>query len=285
MLVAAQGDGLLEGPGAVGVEGDARLGEAFGQGGHRFDLFLAAQHAAFQLEVVEAVARVGGLGQAHHRFRGQRCFVAQAEPGVIGIRLAAVVEVGLVAVANVEEVTEHFHFVALLAFAEQRRHRYAQVLAEQVEQRCFQRGDGMDGDAQVEGLQAAAAGIAVGEGLAHLVEQALVVADGLPHQQAAGVFQGLADGFAAGHFAHADIAGVVFQDHHVAGEVRAVGAAEVEQHAVLAGHGDHLQVGDARRAAGQVLLSHLAVLLLVNGPGWRRALRRLPWLQVRALRP
>ncbi len=38
------------------------------------------------------------------------------------------------------------------------------MLAEQIEQRGFQAGDGVDGDAQVERLQSAAAGIAVGEG-------------------------------------------------------------------------------------------------------------------------
>jgi hypothetical protein len=51
------------------------------------------------------------------------------------------------------------------------------VLAEQVEQRRLDRGDDVDGGAQVEGLQAAAAGIAVGEALAHRAQHVLHVAD------------------------------------------------------------------------------------------------------------
>jgi hypothetical protein len=60
-------------------------------------------------------------------------------------------------VADEEQVAEHLDRVALLAFAEQRRDRHAEVLAEQVEQRRFDRGHGVDRRAQVEGLQAAAA--------------------------------------------------------------------------------------------------------------------------------
>ena len=69
------------------------------------------------------------------------------------------------AVADVEQVAEHLDRVALLAFAEQRGDRHVEVLAEQVEQRRLDRGDGVDRRAQVEGLLAAAAGVAVGEAL------------------------------------------------------------------------------------------------------------------------
>ena len=51
--------------------------------------------------------------------------------------------------------------VALLALAEQGRHRHAEELAEQVEQRRLERGDRMDGDAQVEGLLPAPAAVAI----------------------------------------------------------------------------------------------------------------------------
>ena len=57
------------------------------------------------------------------------------------------------AVADVEQVAEHLDRVALLAFAEQRGDRHAEVLAEQVEQRGFDRRDRVDRGAQVEGLQ------------------------------------------------------------------------------------------------------------------------------------
>ena len=72
-------------------------------------------------------------------------------------------EVGALAVADEEKVAQHLDAVALLALAEQLRDRQAEVLAEEVEHRRLDRGHGVDGGAQVEGLQAAPAGIAVGE--------------------------------------------------------------------------------------------------------------------------
>ncbi len=50
--------------------------------GHGLDLLVAAQHAALELEVVEAVALVRRLGQAHDGLGRQRLLVAQAEPVV-----------------------------------------------------------------------------------------------------------------------------------------------------------------------------------------------------------
>jgi hypothetical protein len=215
--VAAQADGVLEQPAAVRVERDARLGKALVQRADGLDFFLAAQHAALELEVGEAVARMRRLGQrtmasgvmaSSWRRRSQ----SSAAPG-----RALVGQVGLLAVAHVEEVAQHLHRVALLAFAEQGGHRHIEELAQQVEQRGFHRGDGMDGHAQVEGLLAAAAAVAVGEGVAQAVEDALCRPMGWPTMRAR-VFQRLADLFAAGHFAHAGAAGAVGQDQQVAGE-------------------------------------------------------------------
>jgi hypothetical protein len=118
------------------------------------------------------------------------------------------------------------------------------VLAEQVEQCRFQRRHRMDGGAQVEGLLAAAAGVAVGEALLHRAQHRVDVAHALPHHQAGGVLQRLADLLAAGHLAHAGAAGAVGQHDQVAGEVRPVRAGQVEQHAVAARHGDRLQADD-----------------------------------------
>ena len=43
--------------------------------------------------------------------------MAQAEPVVIGVGLVAVGQVGGVAIPHIEQVAEHLHCVALLAFA------------------------------------------------------------------------------------------------------------------------------------------------------------------------
>ena len=140
-------------------------------GRHRLDLGLAGEHAALELEVVEAVARLRRLGEADDRGRVERRLVAQAQPRVVGAASRAVAEAGLGAIADVEQVAEHRHDVALHAFAEQRGERHAEVLAEQVEERALEAGDGVDRRAQVEGLRAAAAGVAVGEVALHAVER------------------------------------------------------------------------------------------------------------------
>lgn len=91
----------------------------------------------------------------------------------------------------------------------------------------------MDGDAQVECLQPTSADIAVGEAATHAIEDCVPVADRLADDELAGIFKGLADPFASGYFAYAGVAGAVLQDDDIAGEVGAMGAAEIQQHAVL----------------------------------------------------
>ena len=59
----------------------------------------------------------------------------------------------------------------------------------------------------------------------------------------------LADFFAARHFADAGVACFVGQDREVARKVRAVRAAQVEQHAVFAGNWNNAHGNDARRPA------------------------------------
>ena len=185
--------------------------------------------------------------------------MAQAQPVVGLIRLALVRQVGLLAVAHIKQIAQHLYAVALLAFAEQGAHRHIQVLAQQVEQGAFHGRDGVDGRAQVKGLLAPAAAVAVGKLLAHGLQHSVVMANRLTFDQGAGVFQRLADFFAAGHFAQACVARRVGQDDDVAGEKRAVGTTEVHQHAVMACHGNHLHAGDG----GGVMGSH-GVKGLVN---------------------
>ena len=218
------------------------------QCGHGFDLFFAAQHAALGLEVVETIALMRGFGLANDGLGGQRGFVADARPGIVGIGLAVVSQTGLAAVADKKQVTEHFDRIALLAFAQQGRHRNAQVLAEQVEQRRLDGGHGMDGASQIEGLQAAPAAVAAFKALLHLLQHAEVTADGPANEKRTRIFERLADLFTAGNFAHAGASGVVGQDQQVAGEKRPVRAAQVEQHTVAAGNGNDAPFGDHWRA-------------------------------------
>ncbi len=172
-------------------------------------------------------------------------------------------QVGALAIAYIEEVGQHRHRVTLLAAAQQLGHRHLQVLAEQVEQRGLDRGDhvvqaqvdlvrlaqhgGLGfGGHLVSGRLRGAGGIA-GNGIPQTVECAVVEADRLVDDQRPAALQRLADAFATRYFADAGVTGIVGKQHQVAGEVGGVCAAEVEQHAVVAGHRNDLHALDAGR--------------------------------------
>ena len=79
---------------------------------------------------------------------------------------------------------------------------------------------------------------------------------GWPMTSGARIFQRLADAFAAGNFADAGVAGIVLQHHDVAREERPVRAAQVEQHAVMAGDRHDPHRGDDRRAGSGMGYGH-----------------------------
>ena len=76
----------------------------------------------------------------------------------------------------------------------------------------------MDGGPLIEGLQAAAAGIAIGKAAADAVQNVVVGGDGMADHQRLRIDEGGADGFAAGHFADAGVARAVFEDDQVSRE-------------------------------------------------------------------
>ena len=217
--VPAQADGFLQRPGAVGVERHARLGKASGQGGDGFDFFLAAQHAALELEVVEAVAVMRRLGETHDRVRRQGFFVAQAEPVVVGVRRVGIGQIGLACGRRrkTDSRASRPHRAAGLRPA--RRQREGRDAGPSRSSRAeFNRGDGMNRDAQVEGLLAAPAGSRGRQIAARTASRMLLQAPMvLPDDQVARVFERLADLLAARHLADADMAGTVGQDARCCG--------------------------------------------------------------------
>ncbi len=94
---------------------------------------VAGEDAAFEFEIVEAVAGLGGFGEMDDGFGGEGLLVAETQP-VVGGCVATVGEIGLAAVADVEEVAEHFDAGALLAVAEEGCDGDAEKLAEKIEQ-------------------------------------------------------------------------------------------------------------------------------------------------------
>ena len=123
MLAGAEPDGFVERPCSVWVKRDARVGEALGEGGDSFHLLCAGQDSAFEFEVGESVAGVCGFGESEHGFGGEGFLMAQTQPGVVGVGLAAVREVGLASVANVEQIAEDLDAGTLLAFTQKGRNR------------------------------------------------------------------------------------------------------------------------------------------------------------------
>ena len=181
--------------------------------------------------------------------------MAQAEPIIGRVGLAFVGKIGLVAVSDVEEVAEDGDGGALLAFAQKSGDGQVEELAEEVEESGLDGGDGVDGGAQVEGLEAASFGVAVGEAGFDLVEDLLAGCDVLAFDKRAALFEHLANLLAAGDFADASVAGVVGEDDEVAGEEGGMGSAEIEQHRVVACDRNDAHGGDggglARRDVGR----------------------------------
>ncbi len=150
----------------------------------------------------------------------------------------------LAAIADVEEVAQSFDCLSLLAFAEKRRDWNAEKLSEQIEQCSFDGSDCVDGDAVIESLQSTSAGIAIGELRADGIEDGVKIPGGFADDERAGIFERLANTLAAGNFADSGMSGAVSEDDEVADEIRAMRAAEIEQHAVVARDGDHAHCGD-----------------------------------------
>jgi hypothetical protein len=109
----------------------------------------------------------------------------------------------------------------------------------------------MDRDPQVEGLEPASAGVAIGKTRTHVVQNALITADRASDDELARILERLTDLLTPGHFADAGVTRAVSWDQDVAREVRTVRAAQVHEHAVVAGNRNHAHRRDDRRAAGR----------------------------------
>jgi hypothetical protein len=86
-------------------------------------IVFAAQHAALQLEIREAVMVLRRLGEADDRFWRHRFPMAQIEPGGLAGLALDIGQVGLAPIADEEEIAERLYARALLALAEQGCHR------------------------------------------------------------------------------------------------------------------------------------------------------------------
>src|ERR1017187_4094772 len=97
----------------------------------------------------------------------------------------------------------------------------------------------MHGGPLIEGLEAAAGGIAIPKAAAHGAENVGISADRLAHDEWLRIGDGLANPFAPGRLAGAGVAGAGFQDDQIPREQRTMRAAEIQQHAVVTRHRHH----------------------------------------------
>ncbi|VAO00405.1 Uncharacterised protein [Klebsiella pneumoniae] len=204
-----QRDGLIQQPGAVRVDGDARIRETLFQRPRGVNLLLAGQHAAFELKVFETVAILGGFRQTHYRLAAQRLLVAQAVPFVIARRMVQIAKVGFLPIADIEQVAQHGDGITLLTRAQQLADRHIKHLAEQVQQRRFQRRHRVN--LQFEGPRPFAEGVEIRRLIAfvHLLHHAIESGDLLAHHLRDRRQQRLVDDLSAGRFADAGMAGVI----------------------------------------------------------------------------
>ena len=162
-------------------------------------------------------------------------------------RVAALIrQISFTPIANVKQVAPHRDLIALLTRPQQLGHLHAEALAEQVEQRRFQRRHRID--PQLKRPGAVAEGIEIRRlvTFVHLLHQPVHARHLLPFHLRYCRDQRLINGFTARRFADAGVTGAVGQHHDIAGEAGAVRAADVEQHAVVTRHRDHLHVGNYR---------------------------------------
>ncbi len=127
-------------------------------------------------------------------------------------------QVGLVAVADIEQVAEHADLVALLAFTEQSGSRDTEVLAEQIQKRGFDRGHDMDAGAQVKGLLTTHVVFLALQAIADFEQGVLVVSDRGTDDQRNDLLEGRGDFLSARDFTGAHGAGAVGEEDDVAGE-------------------------------------------------------------------
>src|SRR6185312_6410554 len=93
--------------------------------------------------------------------RGQRFFMTQPQPGIIGVIVAGVGEVCLRAIADEEQVSQDIDAAALLA--QQCSYRKADELTDKIQQRRFNRRYRVNGCSQIERLHAPPTRVAVRE--------------------------------------------------------------------------------------------------------------------------
>src|SRR6516164_4723987 len=152
------------------------------------------------------------------------------------MRLAEIGQIGLVTIADIEQVSQSFDGIALLAFAQQCGDRHAEKVPQEIEQRRLKCRHRVNGGAQIEGLGAAATDIAIRETFPYLVQNIVVHPDRATNDQRPRILQRLTDARATGNFAHARVAGIVLEDDDVASEKRSVRTAQVQEHAVMTSH-------------------------------------------------
>ena len=144
---------LLEGPAAVRIEVDTCIRECLLDGRHGLILHFRLEHAALQLEILEAVLLRRCLRQCDDVLRVHRFFVTKSVPLAVRVGLIHVWKGGLLTITDIEKVGKETYGCSLKAIAHEGSRRNLEELAHQVKKRCFDCGDNMYAGTKIEGLK------------------------------------------------------------------------------------------------------------------------------------
>jgi hypothetical protein len=156
-----------------------------------------------------------------------------------GTGLRDVRKIGLLPVRHVEEIPQDRNPLPEHPVAEKRRRGHAEILPQQIDQRRLDTGEHVHPGPQVEGLLPPHIVLPPGEELLQREQGVLVLPRRGADDDVSGLFEPLGDLLSPRNFSDARSPFAVRQQHHVAREVRPVGPAEVEEHAVAPRDRDH----------------------------------------------
>jgi len=192
---------------------------------------------------MESVTFNGCLCKSDYGFRVKSFFSPETEPFIFLSRTGRIIQIRLLPVAYIKEVSEHFNLFPLLSGSQKGSNRLPQELSEQIEKCGLDSSYCMYCHPQVIGLKATSAGILLAVFLPDQTKDVVVFSQTLSPDQILCFIKEFPYFLTARHFADPGMTGIVLHYDNIPGEERPVGTAEVQQHAVATCYGDHCHLG------------------------------------------
>ena len=261
MHVLAEIDCLFKAPCTVGIDIHTCFGKTLLDSTYGLHLLRAPEHAAFELEVSHAVFFLNGFGLFHDARRGKDLLTPEAEPGIFAVMLVDILHISgrhLALIGDVEQITQHFHPVTLLAFAQKLAHGDFQILPQKIEHgalnsplasyNIFELGD-------IQSLDTLSGVVGMGiDCLMDALKHFTALGDRCANHELAHGHKPVVGVVTAMDLADTGMAGRVFQNYQITREAGCVTAGERHQHTVKSRYGDDLHISYNRNAYFDLLL-------------------------------